>query len=108
MSRSVMPVLTSTREDHVGFVDRQQYLAADFVLEDIFRIDGVAARVYHGKFPAVPVGLTVMAVAGGSGRGIDDGLSLAYQTVEEGAFADIRTAHDCYETHTLFLFPLQR
>ena len=45
-----------------------------------------------------------MAVAGGSGRGIDDGLSLADQTVEEGAFADIRTAHDCYETHTLFLF----
>ena len=91
-------------EDHVSFVDRQQYLAADFVLEDIFRIDSVAARVYHGKFSAVPVGLTVMAVAGGSGRGIDDGLSLADQTVEEGAFADIRTAHDCYETHTLFLF----
>jgi len=88
-------------EDHVGLVDGQQDLTADFVLENILRIDGVPARVDDGKLLAVPVGLAVMAVAGGSGRRVDDGLPFAHEAVEEGAFADVRTAHDCYKAHIL-------
>ena len=63
-------------EDHVGLVDGQQDLTADFVFENILRIDGVPARV-------------------------DDGLPFAHEAVEEGAFADVRTAHDCYKAHIL-------
>ena len=92
------------KEDHVGLVDGQQYLTADFVFENILRIDGVPARVDDGKLLAVPVGLAVMAVAGGSGRRVDDGLPFAHEAVEEGAFADVRTAHDCYKAHILFFF----
>ena len=92
------------KEDHVGLVDGQQYLTADFVFENILRIDGVAAGVDHRKFLSVPVRFAVVAVAGGAGRRIDDGLPLAHQTVEEGAFADVRTAHDCYKAHILFFF----
>ena len=92
------------KEDHVGLVDGQQDLTADFVLENIFRVDGVPARVDYGKLLAVPVGLAVMTVAGGSGRRVDDGLPFAHEAVEEGAFADIRTAHDCYKAHILVLF----
>ena len=88
-------------QDDVGLVDGQQHLTADFILEDIFRIDGVPARVDHGEFFAVPVRFAVVAVAGGSGRRIDDRLPLAHEAVEEGAFADVRTAHDCYKAHIL-------
>ncbi len=88
-------------EDHVGLVDGQHHLTADFVFEDVVGIDGVAARVDDGKLLAVPVGLAVMAVAGGSGRRVDDGLPFAHEAVEEGAFADVRTAHDCYKAHIL-------
>ena len=88
-------------EDHVGFVDGQQDLSADLVFEDILRVDGVAAGVDDREFAAVPVGFAVMAVAGGSGRGVDDGLTLTDQAVEEGAFSDVRTSDDCYEAHVL-------
>ena len=91
-------------EDHVRLVDGQQHLTADFVLENILRIDGVSTRIDDRKLLAVPVGLAVMAVAGGSGRRIDDGLPLAHEAVEEGTFADVRTAHDCYKTHNSFYY----
>ena len=91
-------------EDHVGLVDGQQHLTADFVFEDVLRIDGVPAGVDHGELFAVPVRFAVVAVAGGSGRRIDDRLPLAHEAVEEGAFADVRTANDCYKAHIPFLF----
>ena len=87
-------------ENYVRLVDGQQHLAADFILENIVRIDRVAARVDHGKFAAVPVALAVVAVARGAGRRIDDGLAFAHEAVEEGALADVRTSYDCYQTHS--------
>ena len=94
-------------QNDIGLVDGQQHLTADFVLEDVLRVDGVSARVDHGEFLAVPVRFTVVAVTGGSGRRIDDRLPFAHETVEEGAFADVRTANDCYKAHiSLFLILL--
>ena len=33
-----------------------------------------------------------------------DGVAAAREAIEKRGLADVRTAHDCYETHTLFLF----
>ena len=87
------------KEDDVCLVDGQQYLAADFVLEDVLRVDRIAARVDDRELLAVPVGAAVVAVARGAGRGVDDGLTLADEPVEKGAFADIGAAYYCYKTH---------
>ncbi len=84
-SRSVMPVETSTR---TGLHRPRRWpaanLTADFVLEDVFGVDRVAARVDDREFLAVPVGLAVVAVARGAGRRVHDGFALADQPVEEG------------------------
>lgn len=87
------------KEDDIRLVDGQQHLAADFVLKDILRVDRIAARVDDRELLAVPVGAAVVAVARGTGRGVDDGLALADEPVEEGAFADVGTAYYCYKTH---------
>ena len=92
------------KENDVGLVDGQHHLAADFVLEDVFRIDRVTARVDHRKLLAVPVGLAVVAVARGAGRRVDDGFALADQAVEEGALAHVRASYDCYEAHAVSFY----
>ena len=86
-------------EDDVRLVDGQHHLPADFVFENVVGIDGVSARVDHGELLAVPVRLAVVAVSGGSGRGVHDRLPFADQAVEEGRFADVRASYDCYEAH---------
>ena len=88
-------------QDYIGFVDGQQHLTADFVLEDVFGVDRVAARVDDRKFAAVPVGFAVMAVAGRAGGRIDDGFAFADQSVEEGRFAHVGASYDSYEAHVL-------
>ncbi len=90
-------------QDYIGFVDGQQHLTADFVLEDVFGVDRVAARVDDREFLAVPVGLAVVAVARGAGRRVHDGFALADQPVEKGALAHVRASDDCYEAHVVSL-----
>ena len=79
----------------------QEDLAADLVFENILRVDGVSSGVDYGEFAAVPVGFSVMAVSGRTGRRIDDGLSFTDEAVEEGAFSDVGASDDCYEAHDL-------
>ena len=71
-------------EDKVGFVDGQHHLTADVILENIVGIDGITSRVDNRKLLAVPVGFAVVAVACGARSLIDNGLTMANQTVEEG------------------------
>ncbi len=90
-------------EDHVGLLDGQDDLTADFVLEYVFRIDGVTARVDDRELLSVPVRFAVVAVACGAGRGVHDCLSPSDQTVEERTFAHVGTSDDCCKAHNRVL-----
>ena len=83
-------------EDEIGLVDGQHHLTPYVVLEYVVGIDGIASRVDHRKLLAVPVGLAVMTVARGARRGVDYGLALSHQAVEESRFAHVGAAYDSY------------
>ena len=89
------------KQNHVGLLDGQHHLLADFLLENILSAQRVSARIDHRKLAAVPVGLAVMAVARRTGRIVHDRLAHADQAVEQRALADVRTAHDSYYTHLI-------
>ena len=81
----------------VGLLDGQQNLFVDFSFEDVVGVDNPAAGVDYRELFAVPVDLSVLAVARCSGGVVDDGGACAGQTVEEGRLSDIGTADYGYD-----------
>ncbi len=80
------------KQYHVGLVDGEYHLTADILLENVVATDRVSARVDYRKFATVPVGFTVMTVARGSRRGVDNGLPRPHQTIKQRALAHIRSS----------------
>ena len=72
------------------------HLFADLFLEDVLRVGGVSAGIHYREGGAAPLALTVMAVAGDSGRLVDDGLAHAYKAVEKGRFTYVGSSYYGY------------
>ena len=89
------------KQDYVGLLDRQHHLLADLGLENILSPHGIPAGVDYGKLAAAPVGRTVMPVARGARRIVDDRFAHPDQTVEKGALPDVGTTYYRYYTHML-------
>jgi len=63
----------------------------NLLLDRVARLDLEPARVDRDEAPAVPLGIAVDAVAGGSGAVFHDGGPVADHAVEQGALTDVRT-----------------
>ena len=71
-------------------------LAADGTFENVIAVHGETACVHHAEFVAAPFALAVVTVARHARDIVHDGLPHPHQTVEEGAFADIRPTYYRY------------
>ena len=94
-------VICVDHENHlVGLLDGHGYLFVDFLFEDVVGVDHPAAGVDDRKFAATPFHFAILAVAGGAGRGVYDGLTRLGEAVEEGGLAHIGAPYDSYKlTH---------
>ena len=88
-------------DDYVGLIDGDSHLTAYGSLEHVLAANRVAAGVDHRKLAAVPVGASVMTVAGHARGVVHDCLSHSYQPVEEGGFTHVRPSYYRYQCHNL-------
>ena len=91
-------------DNHVGLVNGYGHLAAYGRFEYVLAANRIASGVHHRKLAAVPVGASVMAVAGHTCGVVHDCLSHSYQPVEEGGFTHVRPSYYRYQCHILFHF----
>ena len=86
------------QDDDVRLVDRDPGLRLDRRPGRILCGVKVKARGIHGgELAAPPLGDAIEPVASQARLRVDDRLLPADQTVEEGRFADVRTAHDRHD-----------
>ena len=81
-------------EDQVGLVDGQPGLLLDLFFDRVAGVDFQTTGIDHDETSAVPVGIAVDSVAGGSSAILDDGRAAANDPVEQCAFPDVRAADD--------------
>ena len=71
------------KEDDVGLLDGDVHLLVDLVLKDVLAVDYPSAGVHNRHFHAVPLHLTVLAVAGGAAGVVDDGVTRLREAVKQ-------------------------
>ena len=76
-------------EHHVGFLDGDEHLLADLLLEDVVGVDHPAAGIDDGELASAPFALAVLAVAGGARFLGHNGMTCFRQPVKQGRFAHI-------------------
>ena len=70
-------------EDDIGLVDGQRHLLADFHFESVVAAHDITARINDGEVFPVPVGMTVLTVAGDARGFVDNGFAFLDEAVEE-------------------------
>ena len=90
-------VLDVAEEEHqVGLLGGNDDLLADFLLEDIVRVDHPAAGIDDRELASVPLTLAVLPVACRAGFIAHNGLTRLGQTVKQGRLSHIRAPYDGY------------
>ena len=84
-------------DDAVGGVDGDLCLLPHVGQDALGGLRLDAAGGHQQEIVAVPLAVGKDAVAGDAGGILDDGQTLAAQFIEQGGFAHVGAAHDCYD-----------
>ena len=82
------------KQDEVGLFSGHKYLLADFLLEDVIRINHPTSCIYDRKLTSAPFTLPVLAVARSASFFADDGRTCPCEAIKERGLTHIGASDD--------------